>query len=258
MSELQCARVGATEIWTLARPERRNALSQGLVAALHDGARQAAARPETRAVLITGAGERAFCAGADLKERRTMAPAAVERFVADLGACFDAIDQLPKPVVAALNGAALGGGLELALACDFRLAADTAVLALPEVELGIIPGAGGTQRLPRLVGEARAKELILCTPRLSAAQALAWGLVQAVVPQADLQKRALAFCARFADGPALAYAAALRAIDAAWGQPLAGGLQAERAAYHTLLSTRDREEALQAFADKRPPRFRGA
>ena len=168
------------------------------------------------------------------------------------------LSESPKPVVAAINGVAFGGGLELALMCDLRACAPHAELALPETGLGIIPGAGGTQRLPRIVGEARAKEMILLGRRLKADEALAWGLVNRVAPPgADLLEDVLAWLRPIAEGAPIAQASALRAIDASFELPLERGLDVERVCYDETLRSEDRLEALRAFADKRRPVFRG-
>ena len=207
--------------------------------------------------MLTGAGERAFCAGADLKERLGMSEEQVLELLAlyrtELGWLLDA----PMPTLAAINGTALGGGLELALACDFRIARQGVQLGLPETSLGIIPGAGGTQRLPRIVGEAKAKELILLGRRIDAAEALALNLVHRVCPpDEDFQSYVSSFLAPIAEGAPIAQRAALRALRAA-ELPLAQGLAAELRAYEECLRSEDRREALLAFQEKRPPRFTG-
>ncbi len=168
------------------------------------------------------------------------------------------LDVSPKPVIAALNGVAFGGGLELALICDLRVAAPHAEIGLPETTLGIIPGAGGTQRLPRVVGEARAKEMILLGRRLGAAEALAWGLVNRVSPAGvSVLDDTLAWIEPIAGGAPIAQSAALRAIEASYEVPLAAGLELERVFYDETLRSEDRVEALRAFAEKRKPVFRG-
>jgi len=168
------------------------------------------------------------------------------------------LDRCPKPVVAALNGAALGGGLELALCCDLRVAAAHAQLGLPETSLGIIPGAGGTQRLPRIVGEARAKEMILLARRLTADEALAWGLVNRVTPAGkSVVEDALEWIRPIAEGAPVAQAAALEAIDRSFDAALELGLELERVSYDRTIVSEDRREALAAFAEKRKPRFEG-
>ncbi len=250
---------GPVVIWTIDREARMNSLSRDVLLAFGRLAREALSNDSVRAIVITGSGEKAFCAGADLKERRGMSEndirLQVELYRSELGP----IDRSPKPVVAALNGVALGGGLELALLCDLRVAASHAELALPETTLGIIPGAGGTQRLPRLVGEGRAKEMILLGRRLSAADALAWGLVNRVTPPGmNVVEDAVAWIKPIADGAPLAQAAALEAIDRAGDVPLELGLELEKVSYDKVLVSEDRREALAAFAEKRPPRYRGS
>lgn len=249
---------GAVVVWTIARADRRNALSRAAVVGLGKLARDVEANASVRAIILTGEGEAAFCAGADLKERRDMDDNAVraqlELYRTELGP----LDRCSKPVVAAINGAALGGGLELALCCDLRVAAAHAILGLPETSLGIIPGAGGTQRLPRLVGEGRAKEMILLARRLTAEEALAWGLVNRVTPPGkNVVDDALEWIAPIAEGAPVAQAAALQAIDRAFDVSLDVGLDLEKVSYDRTLMSEDRREALAAFAEKRKPRFSG-
>jgi enoyl-CoA hydratase/carnithine racemase len=181
----------------------------------------------------------------------------VAAFHRALRAFLDGLTALPQPVVAALNGAALGGGLELALACDLRLAAEGIELGLPEVGLGIIPGGGGTQRLPRLLGVARAKELILTGRRIGAAEALAIGLVSAVAPPGRLLEEAHGLAARLCRNAPISLRQAKRAIDEGLHLPLAEGLDLENRLYQPCIPTADRREALRAFAEKRPARFTG-
>lgn len=248
---------GGATIVRLNRPERMNALSRALVEALGRVGRELAAASEVRVVVLTGAGDRAFCAGADLKERLAMSGDQVREQLALYRSELAWLGNFRAPVVAAINGAALGGGLELALACDLRVAHEGAVLGLPETSLGIIPGAGGTQRLPRIVGEAKAKELILLGTRLSAQQALAIGLVNCVVPASKpLLDETLAFIRPITEGAPLAQSAALRALRAA-SLPLEQGLAVELSAYEECLNSEDRREALLAFQERRPPRFQG-
>lgn len=255
---LELERRGAALILRLNRPERMNALSRELIAELGRVGRELDDDPSVRALVLTGAGDRAFCAGADLKERQSLTDAEVAALIASYERELGWLDQSPRPVVAAINGVALGGGLELALLCDLRVAHERAILGLPETSLGIIPGAGGTQRLPRIVGEARAKELILLGRRLSAAEALTYGLVHRVSPSAaDLVEDTLAYIAPILEGAPIAQRVALRAIDAAAELPLAQGLQLERELYRETLESDDRREALLAFAEKRKPVFRG-
>lgn len=251
-------RRGAIAIWTIDRADRMNALSRAVVRELGRLAREAAADRALRAVILAGAGDKAFCAGADLKERRAMDEEDVRDFLPLYRATFGAIDRLPVPVVAALDGVAFGGGLELALACDLRVAAPHVQLGLTETSLGIIPGAGGTQRLTRLVGEARAKELILFARRLSAAEALALGIVNRVAPEGTRAlDDALAWAAPLERAAPIAIAAALEAIDGASEGPLEDGLSLEARCYERTLASEDRLEALAAFAEKRAPVFKG-
>lgn len=258
MPEITLTRSGSAAIVTLNRPDRRNALNRAAVLDLGRLGRELSADPGVRATLVTGAGERAFCAGADLKEREGMSEAEVREMLDLYRSELAWLGSAPFLVVAALNGPALGGGLEVALACDLRTAAQNAVLGLPETSLGIIPGAGGTQRLPRLVGVPRALELVLVGRRLNAEEALAWGLVNRVAPAGSaLVDDTLAWLAPVLDGAPLAMRAALEAVRAATSLPLEAGLDAERRAYELCLTSDDRREALRAFAEKRPPVFRG-
>ncbi len=251
-------RRGRVAVWTINREARANALSREVLFEFGRLARAAVIDPEVRAIVITGRGDKAFCAGADLKERQGMSEndirVQVELYRSELGP----IDRSPKPVIAALNGVALGGGLELALVCDMRVAVESAVLALPETTLGIIPGAGGTQRLTRLVGAARAKEMILLGRRLAAEEAREWGLVNRVVPKGvSLLDDVLAWIEPITSGAPIAQAAALEAIDRAEDTSLEMGLELEKVSYDKVLVSADRREALQAFAEKRKPEFRG-
>ena len=249
---------GAVAVWFIDRESRMNSLSRDLLLALGQLAREAAANDSVRAIVLTGVGDKAFCAGADLKERQGMTDndvrVQVDLYRTELGP----LDRSPKPVVAAINGVALGGGLELAMICDLRVAASHAQLGLPETSLGIIPGAGGTQRLPRLVGEARAKEMILLARRLTAVEALAWGLVNRVTPAGtNVVDDAVAWLEPVANGAPIAQAAALTAIDRSFDTTLELGLELEKVSYDKVLVSEDRREALAAFAEKRKPKFSG-
>jgi methylglutaconyl-CoA hydratase len=249
-------REAAAAFVTLARPEAANALSRALVTDLA-AALSALAAESPAAVVLTGAGDKAFCAGADLRERRGFTLDQTRTFLRDLNALVDQIAAFPRPVIDALNGSAFGGGLELALACDLRLCVEGAQLGLPEVRLGIIPGAGGTQRLAHLCGVGVAKELILTGRRIDAARAREVGLVNAVVPADRLRVEAASWVADIALCAPLAVSQAKRAIDQGAGRPLAEGLAAERLAYDVVLASDDRNEGLAAFAEKRPPRWQG-
>ncbi len=250
-------RDGGVEVWTIDGEARRNAISRALLRELDEHLARAAADRALRCVVLTGAGDKAFCAGADLKERAAMSAEDVHAFHHGLRRALRGIEEAPQPFVAALNGAALGGGLEIALACDLRLAADAAQMGLPEVALGIIPGGGGTQRLARLVGVARAKDLVLTARRISAAEALAMGLVTHVAPGPRLLDEAVALAQRIARNAPVSLRQAKRAIDGGFHLPLEEALELENRLYQDCLGTKDRVEALRAFAEKRPPVFTG-
>jgi len=247
-------------IVTLNRPDRMNTLGGSmkpdLARAFFEYAR---ADDRVRAVLVTGAGDRAFCAGADIKERAGNQITGADYFVAQKAThdLFRNIEEFEKPVIAALNGVALGGGLEIALCCDIRIASDTARVGLPEIKLGVIPAAGGTQRLPRLIGEARAKELILTADLVDAETALRLGIVSRVVPQADLIATALALAQRIAEHPPLAVRFAKRAINRGMQTDLDSGLEYERYAAAMIIDSEDRKEGMRAFVEKRKPVFTG-
>jgi methylglutaconyl-CoA hydratase len=252
------SRRGPAAIVELARPDRRNALDRATVRELGRIGRELGADPSVRAAILIGSGDRAFCAGADLKEREGMSDGEVREMLDLYRSEFAWLGESPFPTVAALNGAALGGGCELALACDLRSAAPHAVLGLPETSLGIIPAAGGTQRLPRLVGAAKALELILLGTRLSAAEAETAGLVNRVSPEGrDLLEDTFEWLRPTLEGAPIAARAALEAVRAAARLPLEQGLEAERRAYEACLVSEDRKEALRAFAERRKPVFRG-
>ncbi len=245
-------------ILTIDRPDRRNALSRKTLKELGRLGAELVRDAAIRAIVITGAGDKVFCAGADLKERQGFTNEDVRMQVGLYRTELGVLDKSPKPVVAALNGSAFGGGLELALVCDLRVAAPHALVGLPETTLGIIPGAGGTQRLPRVVGEARAKEMILLGRPLTAEQALAWGLVNRVsAPSVPVVDDVVQWIQPIAHGAPIAQAAALAAIDQAFDVTIDQGLALERVHYDETLRSEDRNEALRAFAEKRPPKFRG-
>ena len=248
---------GSVAVLTINRADRMNSLSRATLTAFVE-AERVLGDPNLRAIVVTGAGDKAFCAGADLKERKGMSENAVRAQVKMYREAFEWLDRAPVPVIAAINGVALGGGLELALLCDLRVAASHVTVGLPEVTIGIIPGAGGTQRLPRLLGEARAKELILFGRRLSAAEAHSIGLVNRVTPDGkNVLEDTLEWIGPLANGAPIAQRAALAAIDDSFRVPLEQGLELERLHYDQCLVSEDRVEALAAFAEKRPPKFQG-
>lgn len=240
---------------TIDRPEVLNALDAVTVSELVRTLEELDADPDCRCIVLTGAGERAFVAGADVAGMAQLTGEGMR--AEDPFATWDRIGDIATPIVAAVRGFALGGGCELALACDMIVAADDAIFGQPEIRLGIMPGVGGTQRLARAVGKARAMELILTGRRLPAAEASAMGLVSRLVPAAETVPAALALAAEIAAGPPIAVAAATRAIDAAFELPLADGLALERAAFHDLFDTADQKEGMAAFLEKRPPAWRG-
>jgi len=249
--------LGEIEIWTIDGEARRNSISTALLRGLHAELSRAAGRKALRCVVLTGRGDKAFCAGADLKERAGMSAEDVHAFHRDLRAALRGIESSPKVFLAAINGAALGGGCELALACDLRIMARGAEVGLPEVGLGIIPGGGGTQRLARAVGVARAKDLVLTARRVSAEEAQAMGLVSRAVPPKRLREEALAWAGLVARNAPVSLRQAKRAIDGGFALPLDEALDLENRMYQDCLATRDRVEALRAFAEKRKPVFQG-
>ena len=249
-------RDGAVAIVTINRPEALNAFNSDQLAALLARVREASADPAIRATIITGAGERAFIAGADIKEMQTKTPLEAKAF-AELGhAVCLAIERAPQPTIAAVNGFALGGGCEIALACDIRLAAERAQFGQPEVGLGIFPGWGGTQRLPRLVGVGVAKELIFTGRRVGADEALRIGLVNAVYPAAELLPRARDLAAQIAAQAPLGVRHAKLAINHAFGET-GGGFEQEAQLFALLFGTADQREGMAAFAEKRRAQFTG-
>ncbi len=250
-------RLEGLEVWTIDGEARRNALSRAMIAELLVNLARVRDDRAVRCVVITGKGDKAFCAGADLKERAGMSADEVHQFHRSLRDAFRGVEAAPQAFVAALNGAALGGGLEMALACDLRVAGEGVEMGLPEVGLGIIPGAGGTVRLPRAIGVARAKELILTGRRVGAAEALAMGLVSRVAPAGGLRDVALEVAGLVARNAPVSIRQAKRAVDGGLHLDLDAALAHENAMYQDCLRTKDRVEALRAFAEKRKPIFTG-
>ena len=245
-------------VWvTINRPAVRNALSRNLNLALQDLATELEQREDVRVIVLTGAGDKAFCAGADLKERRGVPASEAASYVNAISSAINSWGELRKPTICAMNGSAYGGGLELAMACDFRICVDTAEMGLTEVRLGIMPGAGGTQRLTRLVGEAHAKEMIMLGRKISAARAHAIGLVNQVVPAAQLRATVDALLAELELCAPLSVRSAKSAIERGHGRSLDEGLAIERECYEVTLFSEDRDEGLAAFAEGRPPRYQG-
>ncbi|MBZ6473595.1 enoyl-CoA hydratase/isomerase family protein [Streptomyces griseocarneus] len=228
-----------------------NALDIATQDRLRELADELTRRDDVRAVVIWG-GEKVFAAGADIKEMQHMDHAAMVARSRGLQDSFTAVARIPKPVVAAVTGYALGGGCELALCADFRIAADNAKLGQPEILLGLIPGAGGTQRLSRLVGPSKAKDLIFTGRQVKADEALALGLVDRVVPAADVYAEAHAWAARLAAGPAIALRAAKEAVDAGLETDIDTGLAIERNWFAGLFATEDREIGMRSFVEDGP------
>jgi len=258
LGELARQRLGeAIEVWTIEGEARRNTLTLALVAELIRAVEAVEIDCGVRAVVLTGQGDKAFCAGADLKERGGMSVAQVHVWLDDLRKLMTSVERSRVPFIAALNGSAFGGGTELALACDLRVAVGTAELALTEVTLAIIPGAGGTQRLPRLVGLGVASELILTGRRVPATEALAIGLVNRVAPVGQALAEALKLAEVIAANGPVAISAAKAALQLGSSLPIDAGLDLERRQYERTLSTTDRLEGIAAFREKRKPVYRG-
>ncbi|MBO9539862.1 enoyl-CoA hydratase [bacterium] len=250
-------RHGPVTVLKLNRPDKMNALSFPTLLMLREAIEALRFDPEVRVVLITGEGDKAFSAGADLKERAGMTPVQVKEFIRTIRDTFTAIEDLGKPVIAVVNGLALGGGTELALACDIRLAADSALMGLTETSLGIIPGAGGTQRLPRLVGKGKAKELIFTARRVAASEAKEIGLVEQVYPAERLMDEAMAMALKIAENGPIALEQAKYAVNAGSETDLKTGMLFESRAYDVIIPTKDRLEGLAAFREKRKPVYVG-
>jgi enoyl-CoA hydratase/carnithine racemase len=238
---------------TLSRPEAMNSISTELAVALTRACADIAATPEVRAVVLSAAGERAFCAGADLKERAGMTDDELLRQRHVFRAAFGAVLGLPQPAIAAVHGFALGGGSELALSCDLIVADSTAVFGLPEVTVGLVPGGGGTQLALRRLGPGRAADLVLTGRRVGAEEAEQIGLVDRRVPLGDDRRVALDLAAQITANSPVAVRAAKRALRHGWGVSLESGLDIEDAAWRTAALSADRREGMAAFAAKRPP-----
>ncbi len=248
---------GAVATITIDRPSAANCLSRTTLAELKNAVAQVGTAKDARAVILTGAGDKAFCAGADLKERAGMSDAQVRDFVRTIRDLGSAISALPQPVVAAINGVAFGGGCELALACDIRVMDERAQIGLTETSLGIIPGGGGTQLLPRLIGPARAIEMIVTARRVGAEEAHRIGLVNQIAPAGGALKAAMQVAERIAANAPIAVRAAKEAARLGSALPMADALQLETTLYDRCLGTADRIEGLTAFREKRPPVYRG-
>ena len=254
---LQISRDDAIATVVINRPEVRNALSAATIDELRRTALELRHDEAVRVVVITGAGEKAFAAGADISELTTLTPISARALSQRGQHVFDLIEHLGKPVIAAVNGVALGGGCELAMACSLRIAADTARFGQPEINLGLLPGYGGTQRLARLVGRGRALELMLRGHAIDAAEAWRIGLVDRVVAAAELPGAVRALAVEIASKPPLAVRAILDAVNRGIEMPLTDALAHEATLFGLTAATEDMKEGTRAFVEKRKPVFRG-
>lgn len=242
---------------TVNRPDRLNALNRATIVEIAAATRSATSDPEVGVIVVTGAGEKSFVAGADIAEMSTLDALGAQRFSHRLSEGFGLLEASEKPVIAAINGFALGGGCELALACHVRIAADTASFGQPEVGLGLIPGAGGTQRLQRLIGRGRALDLILTGEVINAAEALRIGLIERLVPAGELRATVTAYASRLLAKSSLALSRALDAVFTGGEMALPEALRLEAALFGLCFATEDMREGTRAFLEKRKPRFPG-
>lgn len=242
---------------TINRPEKLNALNAAVIGQLDDVLAEIESDPAARGLILTGAGERAFVAGADIRELAMQTAIEAQRMAARGQRVLRRLELMPKPSIAAINGFALGGGLELAMACTLRVAAAHAKLGQPEIKLGITPGYGGTQRLPRLVGRARALELLLTGDPIDASEAHRIGLVSHVVPQAELMVFCRALLGKMLENAPLAAGLILEAVDLGLSSGLEEGLKFEAAAFGVAAATEDKREGTAAFLEKRKAAFQG-
>jgi enoyl-CoA hydratase/carnithine racemase len=250
-------RIGTVALLTLNRPEAMNAINRAMRRDLAEAIGSAERDPEVRAIIVAGAGDRAFCAGVDIKEEFRPESLVTERDERQAPRWNDVLEATTKPTIAAVHGYCMGGGLEMALACDIRIAASDAVFALPEVGLGMIPGAGGTQRLPRVVGVGHALHLILSGDTIDADRALQIGLVTQLVPRAKLREAAMGLGEKLGARAPRAMAYAKEAVRRGTELPLREGLRLESDLATLLLTTEDRIEGASAFREKRSPQYQG-
>lgn len=257
-TNLQVEDANGVRTITINRPDQLNALNRDTISELDQALNDTDADKSVRVLIITGSGPKAFVAGADIKEFAHFAVEEGKALSADgQKKLFDHVERMSKPVIAAVNGFALGGGLELAMSCHIRVASDNARMGLPEVSLGVIPGYGGTQRLARLVGKGKAMEMIFTAGMIKADEALQWGLVNHVVPQADLLAKCNELAAAIMKNSPTALAAAIRAVNAGY-EPGADGMQREIEEFGKLFGTADFKEGTSAFMEKRKANFTGA
>jgi enoyl-CoA hydratase len=257
-SPLLIADQGAVRLITVNRPDKLNALSAATLDALHIAFDAAAADPAVRCVVLTGAGPKAFVAGADIAEMNSLTPVQGRDFSLRGQRMMRRVERMPKPVIAMVNGFALGGGLELAMCCHLRIAADTAKVGQPEVNLGLIPGFGGTQRLLRLAGRAATLELCLVGAPIDATRARELGIVNRVVPAAELEAETMKLAEQLAQSAPLALRGALDCINVGGECGIEEGLEYEAAQFGLMFSTDDMREGTSAFLERRKPAFTGA
>lgn len=248
---------GAAKVIILDRPHQMNALNKKMLEELNAAVEEAEKDGNVTAVMLTAEGGRAFCAGADLKERNAMSVTEIKEVRKLLVDCFSRVARFPKPMVAAVNGIALGGGCELAMCCDFIIASEEAVFGLPETVLAIIPGGGGTVNLPRIIGPNKAKELIFTGRRVSSREALEIGLVNSVFPAAVFREKALAIVQDITKNGPIALQQAKKSINYGLALDINTAFCLETECYNTCLNTEDRIEGLRAFVEKREPAYKG-
>lgn len=239
------------------RPKVLNALNLETVEELEQAVRQAGDRADVRVIVITGAGDKAFVSGADIAAMREMGKSQAAEFAGAGHRCMNAIENCPRPTIAAVNGYALGGGTELAIACDIIVASENAKFGLPEVKLGLYPGFGGTQRLPRLIGASRAREMIFTGRIITAREAFGWDLVNHVYPQAELMENVMRMASEIAANSPVAVSAAKRVVREGLDMHRNDGLKNEQQQFSNLFTTDDRIEGMTAFLEKRKPNFKG-
>ncbi len=255
MDTIQLTRSDSLSILTLNRPEVRNAINNLMIEELIAVMRELDGDDEVRAVIVTSASEQAFCSGMDLKERKDISESALAKQRRRMAEMFGAIRHLQRPIIAAVCGYALGGGLEIALNCDFIVAGENASFGLPEVTRGIMPGGGGTQLLPQRIGVARARELIYTGETIDAATAMQWGMVNHVVPTNEAMPTAMSIAQRIAENGPIGVRQSKRAIN--FDQSLEEGVRFEAEAYLRVLYSEDRREGFAAFNEKRKPVYKG-
>jgi enoyl-CoA hydratase len=248
---------GAVRVLTVHRPDKLNALNAATLDALHQAFDTAASDPGVRAIVLTGSGPKAFVAGADIAEMNALSPVEGRDFSLRGQRMMRRVEKMPKPVIAMVNGFALGGGLELAMSCHLRIASDTAKVGQPEINLGLIPGFGGTQRLLRLAGRAATLELCLAGAPIDAARAMQLGIVNRVVPAAELEAQTMALADQLANAAPLALRGILDCINVGGECGIEEGLEYESAQFGLMFSTQDMREGTSAFLERRKPAFAG-